>query len=567
MTNNYVFTTQGDVIKKIEIDSGDIIDTLVIPEGFTKIEADAAIYVNIRKLHLPSSLKEIEDNAFASCGIKEIHGGENVEIIGVGAFASNSLKSVTDFKNLTMIDEDAFEGSIIEEFYFPKTLKTIRSQAFMNNNLKFVDLSNLENVTIETRAFALNNIEELKLPEESSIYCNAFAFNRFEEKDVLNIEGASYVKKGINYPFNHSYKTPPTDLSYEVKKNDLWDIDDFYIGGENDDTIIGFTDKGLEKLQNSFNRVDGVITNNYSIVFPKLEGVTKIGSKIFGNKYHSTDIYIEDGYTDILKEAFRVSSVEHIRLPQSLRRIGNSAFECSELQEIRAHENLTTIEAGAFRATSIKYVDLSESNVKVLRGNTFYSCTELRTIKLPKKLTKIGQGAFISTYSLREIEFPKTLREVSRSSFSGSGIDKISIEENSKLELIEPYAFLGCKNLTEFPFKDLKNLKHIGFSAFESSGLKSLYIDNRDIDIQAFAFRYSSIEDISLNIKIYPTEAFTKIRAKKIKIKGAEKIESKAFVYADVDNVELKDVKELDLTAFSGCPVEELNIPDDTKLI
>ena len=26
-------------------------------------------------------------------------------------------------------------------------------------------------------------------------------------------------------------------------------------------------------------------------------------------------------------------------------------------------------------------------------------------------------------------------------------------------------------------------------------------------------------------------------------------------------------IKELDLTAFSGCPVEELNIPDDTKII
>lgn len=197
MTNNYTFTTQGDVIKKIEIDSGDIIDTLVIPEGFTKIEADAAIYVNIRKLHLPSSLKEIEDNAFANCGIKEIHGGENVERIGADAFANNSLKSVTDFKNLITIGEDAFNSSTIEGFYFSKALKTIGSQAFLKNNLKFVDLSNLENVTIETRAFALNNIEELKLPEESSIYCNAFAFNRFDEKDVLNIEGASYVKKGV----------------------------------------------------------------------------------------------------------------------------------------------------------------------------------------------------------------------------------------------------------------------------------------------------------------------------------------------------------------------------------
>lgn len=567
MTNNYVFTTQGDVIKKIEIDSGDIIDTLVIPEGFTEIKENAASYVNIRKLCLPCSLKEIGHYAFSGCGIKEIHGGENVEIIGVGAFADNSLKSVTDFKNLITIGEDAFNSSTIEEFYFPKTLKKISSQAFLKNNLKSVDLSGSERIWIGTRAFGLNNIEELKLPEESSIHCDAFAFNRFEEKDVLNIEGAHYVKKGVNYPFTYSYKTPPTDLSYEVKKNDLWNRDDFHIGGEDGDTIIGFTDKGLEKVQNSFNRVDGVISNKYSIVFPKLEGVTKIGSKVFEDKYHSTDIYIEDGYTDILKEAFRISSVEHIRLPKSLRRIGNGAFEWSQLQEIKVYENLTTIETGAFRTTPIRYADLSESNVKVLRGNTFYSCTELRTIKLPKKLTKIGQGAFISTYSLREIEFPKTLREISRSSFSGSGIDKINMGENSKLELIEPYAFLGCKNLNEFPFKDLKNLKHIGTSAFESSGLKSLYIDNREIDIQGFAFRYSSIEDISLNIKIYPTEAFTRIRAKNIKIKGAEKIESKAFVYADLNNVELKDVGKLNLTAFSGCPVEELNIPDDTEII
>lgn len=230
MTNNYTFTTTGDVIEKIEVDFNDIIDTLVIPEGFTKIKDNAVAYMNIRKLCLPSSLKEIGNYVFASCGIKEIHGGENVEKIGIGAFYRNSLKYVTDFKNLITIGEDAFKDSIIEEFYFSKALKTIGSQAFMNNNLKSVDLSNLENVTIETRAFALNSIEELKLPKESSIYCNAFAFNRFEEKDVLNIEGAGYVKKGINYPFNYSYKTHPTDLSYEVKKNDLWHRDDFYIG-------------------------------------------------------------------------------------------------------------------------------------------------------------------------------------------------------------------------------------------------------------------------------------------------------------------------------------------------
>lgn len=567
MTNNYTFTTTGDVIEKIEVDFNDIIDTLVIPEGFTKIKDNAVAYMNIRKLCLPSSLKEIGNYVFASCGIKEIHGGENVEKIGIGAFYRNSLKYVTDFKNLITIGEDAFKDSIIEEFYFSKALKTIGSQAFMNNNLKSVDLSNLENVTIETRAFALNSIEELKLPKESSIYCNAFAFNRFEEKDVLNIEGAGYVKKGINYPFNYSYKTHPTDLSYEVKKNDLWHRDDFYIGGESGDTIIGFTDKGLEKVQNSFNRVDGVINNKYSIVFPKLEGVTKIGPKVFGNKYHSTDIYIEDGYTDILKEAFLVSSVEHIRLPQSLRRIGNGAFKGSLLQEIKVHGNLTTIETGAFGSTPIKYADLSETNVKVLRGEAFMSCTELRAVKLPKKLTKIGRAAFLSTYSLREIEFPKTLREISRSSFASSGIDKINIKENSKLGFISDYAFFSCKNLTKFPFKDLKNLKHIGISAFESSGLKSLHIDNKEIKIQSFAFRYSSIEDINLNVKNYPTEGFTRIRAKNIKIKGVEKIEARAFLYADLDNVELKDVKELDLTAFSGCPIEELNIPDDTKII
>ncbi len=567
MTNNYTFTTTGDVIEKIEVDFNDIIDTLVIPEGFTKIKDNAVAYMNIRKLCLPSSLKEIGNYVFASCGIKEIHGGENIERIGVGAFANNSLKSVTDFKNLITIGEDAFNSSTIEEFYFSKALKTIGSQAFLKNNLKFVDLSGSERVRIETRAFALNNIEDLKLPEESSMHCDAFAFNRFEEEDVLNIEGGHYVKKGVNYPFTYSYKTPPTDLTYEVKKNDLWDRDDFHIGGEDDDTIIGFTDKGLKKIQDSFDLEDGVITDNYAIVFPKLEGVTKIDSRIFGNKYHSTDIYIEDGYTDILKEAFNNSFVEHIRLPKSLKRIGNGAFKGSLLQEIKVYGNLTTIETGAFGSTPIKYADLSETNVKVLRGEAFKSCLELKALKLPKKLTKIGRAAFLCTYSLREIEFPTTLREILRSSFASSGIEKINIEKNSKLGFISDYAFFSCKNLTEFPFKDLKNLKHIGISAFESSGLKSLHIDNKEIKIQSFAFRYSSIEDINLNIKIYPTEAFTRIRAKNIEIKGAEKIEARAFMYADLEKVELKDVEKLDLTAFSGCLVEELNIPDDTKII
>ena len=97
MTNNYVFTTIGDVIKKIEIDSGGIIDTLVIPEGFTKIEADAAIYVNIRKLHLPSSLKEIEDNAFSGSGIYKINIEENSKLELIEGYTFLGCKNLTEF--------------------------------------------------------------------------------------------------------------------------------------------------------------------------------------------------------------------------------------------------------------------------------------------------------------------------------------------------------------------------------------------------------------------------------------------------------------------------------------
>lgn len=566
MTNNYIFTTTGDVIEKIEIDSGDIIDTLVIPEGFTKIATNAATYINIRKLYLPSSLKEIGNFAFGSCGVKEIHGGENVEKIGIGAFSNNLLSSVSNFKNLVTIREKAFKDSTIEEFYFPKTLESIGPSAFMNNNLKSVDLSVLERVEIEARAFLLNNIEELKLPEESMILGDAFAFNKLNEEDVLNIECADYKKKGINYPFSYSCKTTPTDLSRNVEKNDLWNRDDFLIGEEGD-TITGLSVKGLQKLKNSYERIDGVIYNKNTVVLPKIEGITKIGPRIFGKFFHSTDIYIEDGYTDILKNAFSDSFVEHIRLPESLKRIGNSAFKSSLLREIKIPKNVSTIETSAFETTPIRYADLSESNVRVLRGNAFHTCAELATIKLPKKLTKIGKSAFTNTYSLREIEFPKTLIELSGGAFASSGIQEINVEDKSKLEFIEDYAFLACKNLTEFPFEDLKNLKHIGISSFESSGLKTLHLDNRDVEIKKFAFRYSSIEDIKLNISNYPTEGFLKIRAKNIKIKGAEKIDKNAFMYSDLEKVELKDVEKLDLTAFSGCPVEELNVPDDTELI
>lgn len=92
------------------------INSVVIPEGITKIKKDAFWRNNLTEVVIPNSVTTINANAFMSNKIKKVNFGENLSLIGAWSF----------------------DGNYIENLIISDSVKTINYEAFANNDLKTV---------------------------------------------------------------------------------------------------------------------------------------------------------------------------------------------------------------------------------------------------------------------------------------------------------------------------------------------------------------------------------------------------------------------------------------------
>lgn len=159
----------------------------------------------------------------------------------------------------------------------------------------------------------------------------------------------------------------------------------------------------------------------------------------------------DNGINMIDSEVFNYV-VEYLQIPEGVHTLMDKAFNSNNgLKHITFPSTLTNIGVQAFQFTNIEYVDLSNTNVEIIKTKTFLGCN-VEVIKLPHCLTKIENSAFEGCTRLKYIHLHKT-----------------------KLESIGEEAFFKCVNLTEITFPT--SLSFIGKKAFVYTSIKSLYLD------------------------------------------------------------------------------------------
>lgn len=97
----------------------------------------------------------------------------------------------------------------------------------------------------------------------------------------------------------------------------------------------------------------------------------------------------------------------------------------------------------------LEEINIPESMLEI-PNYCFVDCFELKKVIFPKnsKLKFIGTSAFWGCKSLKEIDLPKSLKEIGPHAFRYSGLEKITLPE---LKLNQG-VFLFCKNLKEVHF-------------------------------------------------------------------------------------------------------------------
>lgn len=152
--------------------------------------------------------------------------------------------------------------------------------------------------------------------------------------------------------------------------------------------------------------------------------------------------------------------------------IGDHAFKnCSSLKTINnVPAGLTDINEWCFESTALESVDLSNTNVTIMKDGVFYNNKSLTSIKLPNKLENFWDNAFNGCTSLNNIEMPSTVKGIYNN------------------------VFLNCKQLSDVKLP--MGLTYIGNYAFNSTSIASITFPPSLEKIGDWAFQYSKLTNV-----------------------------------------------------------------------
>ena len=160
------------------------------------------------------------------------------------------------------------------------------------------------------------------------------------------------------------------------------------------------------------------------------EGVTRIGEGAFYGFKKLKSVDMADTVTQIDTWAFHdCINLKEIRLSKSLKKIEDGAFSgCWSLKKIELPNQIQSI--GTFsECAKLKKVIIPQSVQKIL-PKTFMNCVSLTSVRLPVGLKKIDKKIFKNCKTLKFVNIPTTVEIVYMSAFSGTGISRISLNEN-----------------------------------------------------------------------------------------------------------------------------------------
>lgn len=220
--------------------------------------------------------------------------------------------------------------------------------------------------------------------------------------------------------------------------------------------------------------------------------------------------------------------------------IGDHAFKnCSSLKTINnVPAGLTDINEWCFESTALKSVDLSNTNVTVMKDGVFFNNTSLTSIKLPNKLENFWDNAFNGCTSLNNIDMPSTVKGIYNNVFDGcTSLSNVTFSDS--YTTLGHHVFKNCPlAAVTFP----KTLNSIGEYAFEGTNLKTVDLSNTQIKKLPNGSFYNcqQLNDVKLPIELTDIGecAFYKSAIASITFPSSlQKIDAWAFQFTQLTNV------------------------------
>ncbi len=262
---------------------------------------------------------------------------------------------------------------------------------------------------------------------------------------------------------------------------------------------------------------------------------------------------------------------------------------CTSLKEMTIPESVTTIEGGAFYGSGIEKVTFSEDCriesfdgfkvgvVNSLGGiqnfliGVFYGCGHLKTIEIPSSVMMITESAFAGWNGLETLTIPETVKYIwGEKLFSGcTSLKSVNLPES--ITEISESMFSGCESLTSFNFAGGYN--SIKANAF--AGCSSLTTINLEgvTDIESKAFTGCGFTSLRIpdSMTTIPDDLFSDCKKlKEIDLNKTENVGNYAFCGSSslTDLTIPESVNMIGTGAFYGCNnLENVRVYCDSVVI
>ena len=311
---------------------------------------------------------------------------------------------------------------------------------------------------------------------------------------------------------------------------------------------------GLNAFAQSYKTIDGVkyglMKDGKCIVIgdDDAKGVITFENEVVidGAKHTVTGVCGQGNYpneaTDQKKGFSENTNITGITFEEGsqIKWIGDHAFKnCSSLKTINnVPAGLTDINEWCFEGTALETVDLSNTNVTIMKDGVFSNNKSLTSIQLPNKLENFWDNAFNGCTALNNIVMPSTVKAIYNYVFENcTSLSNITLNE-------------GCTTLGNHVFKNCplaavtfpKTLGSIDEWAFEGTKLETVDLSNTQITRlpKGCFYNCQQLSDVKLPIALTDIGecAFYKSAIASITFPPfLQKIDAWAFQYTQLTNV------------------------------
>ena len=454
----------------------------------------------IRVVNISAGITNLPDFAFFGCtSLEAVNFAENSSLTTIGGSALRGCSALTELTlpdGIQTIYGNAFRDcTALTSVYLPDSVSYMASSAF----------SGCANVVLSVGAnsyakeFAVNNgiqYTERQTGVIASGSCGTDAAWELSSDGTLNITGsgaltnAKVASDTAWYNYRHMIRVVNVDAG-------ITNLPDF--------AFYGCT--ALETVN-----------------FAENSSLTTIGGSALRGCSALTELVLPDGLKTVYGNALRdCSALTSVYLPDSVSYMASSAFcgcanvvlsvaEGSYAEQWAITNNVKYVNHGS-ETTTLEAVEEPETTVPVEETpaveETANVCGDELTWKLDEKtLTISGRGGMYSydadnaapwaayADNIENIVIEKHVKTIGAYAFSGlEKLVSVSFDEESELEVIEEYAFAGCKELTEIKLPE--KLEKLGEAAFaDCEKLRSVELPESLVEFEIITIKPENEEEL-----------------------------------------------------------------------